>query len=77
MDNENIEHTKVKAKPPRTNGVCERFNKTCKDKFYSIAFMKKIYRGIDEIQHGLYEWIKRYSHERTQSGKYCYGKNRY
>ena len=41
LDIENIEHTTTKAKSPQTNGICERFNKTCKDEFYSIAFRKK------------------------------------
>jgi hypothetical protein len=42
LDIENIEHSRTKAKSPQTNGICERFNKTCKDEFYSIAFRKKI-----------------------------------
>jgi len=74
LDIENIEHAKTKAKSPQTNGICERFNKTCKDEFYSIAFRKKVYRGLDEIQGDLDEWVKQYNHERTHSGKYCYGK---
>ena len=74
LELENIDHSKTKARHPQTNGICERFNKTCKDEFYSIAFRKKVYRGIDEIQLDLDEWIRRYNHERTHSGKYCYGK---
>jgi transposase InsO family protein len=74
LDIENIEHTKTKAKSPQTDGICGRFNKTCKDEFYSIAFRKKVYRGIDEIQFDLDAWIREYNHERTHSGKYCYGK---
>jgi hypothetical protein len=54
--------------------MCERFNKTCKDEFYSIAFRKKVYRSIEEIQLDVDEWVWRYNHERTHSGKYCYGK---
>jgi len=74
LDLENIDHTKTKAKHPQTNGICERFNKTCKDEFYSVAFRKKIYRSINEIQLDLDEWVRQYNHERTHSGKYCYGK---
>jgi hypothetical protein len=74
LDLENIEHTKIKARHPQTNGICERFNKTCKDEFYSVAFRKKVYRGIDEIQLDLNEWVRQYNEERTHSGKYCYGK---
>ena len=74
LDLENIEHTKTKARSPQTNGICERFNKTCKDEFYSVAFRKKVYRNISDIQLDLDEWIRQYNHERTHSGKYCYGK---
>ena len=74
LDLENIDHTKTKAKHPQTNGICERFNKTCKDEFYSIAFRKKVYHSINEIQLDLDEWNRQYNHERTHSGKYCYGK---
>jgi transposase InsO family protein len=74
LDVENIEHTRTKAKSPQTYGICERFNKTCKDEFYSVAFRKKVYRSIGEIQLGLDEWLRQYNHERTHSGKYCYGK---
>ena len=31
LELEDIEHSRTKAKSPQTNGICERFNKTCKD----------------------------------------------
>ena len=74
LDLENIEHSKTKARSPQTNGIRERFNKTREDEFYSVAFRKKVYRGINEIQLDLDEWIRQYNQERTHSGKYCYGK---
>jgi transposase InsO family protein len=74
LDIENIEHGKTKAKSSQTNGICEGFNKTCKDEFYSLAFWKKVYCSIDEIQIDLDEWVRQYNQERTHSGKYSYGK---
>jgi hypothetical protein len=74
LDLENIDHSRTKARSPQSNGICERFNKTCKDEFYSVAFRKKVYRNINEIQLDLDEWVWQYNHERTYSGKYCYGK---
>jgi transposase InsO family protein len=71
---EDIDHTKTKAKSPQTNGICERFHKTILNEFYRIAFRKKIYSSLEELQKDLDEWIKWYNEERTHSGKYCFGK---
>lgn len=35
---ENIDHSKTKARSPKTNGICERFHRTMKQEFYDIAF---------------------------------------
>lgn len=71
---ENIDHSKTKAKSPQTNGICERFHRTIQEEFYAVAFRKKIYRSIEEIQTDLNNWMWYYNNERTHSGKYCYGK---
>ncbi len=71
---EDIDHSRTRARSPQTNGICERFHKTVKDEFYAVAFRKKIYNSIEEMQKDLTEWIKWYNEERTHSGKYCYGK---
>lgn len=71
---ENIEHTKTKAKSPQTNGICERFHKTVLQEFYQVAFRKKIYQTLEELQADLDLWIKYYNEERPHSGKYCFGK---
>lgn len=69
-----IDHTKTKAKHPQTNGICERFNKTIQDEFYAIAFRKKIYTGIDELQTDLDAWMERYNTQRPHQGKRCQGR---
>jgi transposase InsO family protein len=71
---EDIDHTKTKARSPQTNGICERFNRTILDEFYSIAFRKKIYSSIEELQKDLDKWIFEYNNDRAHSGKYCFGK---
>lgn len=71
---EDIDHTKTKAKSPQTNGICERFHRTIQDEFYAIAFRKKIYTSIKEIQTDLDNWLEYYNKERTHSGKHCFGK---
>ena len=74
---EDIDHTKTKARSPQTNGICERFHRTIQEEFYAIAFRKKIYNSIDELQADLNQWLHYYNHERTHSGKYCFGKTPY
>jgi transposase InsO family protein len=71
---ENIDHSKTKARHPQTNGICERFHRTMKDEFYSIAFRKKIYSSIEELQQDVDEWVLAYNRQRPHSGRYCYGK---
>lgn len=71
---EDIDHTKTKARSPQTNGICERFHRTILNEFYRIAFRKKIYKTLDELQADLDIWLKHYNEERTHSGKYCFGK---
>ncbi len=71
---ENIDHSKTKARSPQSNGICERFHKTVLDEFYRVAFRKKVYTSLEELQRDLDIWIKEYNEVRTHSGKYCYGK---
>jgi hypothetical protein len=74
---EDIDHSKTKARSPQTNGICERFHKTIQDEFYAVAFRKKIYHSLEEIQEDVDKWIEEYNTERTHSGKYCFGKTPY
>ena len=69
-----IEHTRTKAKSPQTNGICERFHRTILSEFYQIAFRKKIYRTLDELQTDLDAWLRYYNTERTHQGKMCCGR---
>ena len=54
---EDIDHSRTKTKSPQTNGICERFHKTVLNEFYRVAFRKKIYRSIDELQADLDMWF--------------------
>ena len=71
---EDIDHTRTKAKSPQTNGICERFHRTVLDEFYRVAFRKKIYRTIDELQADLDAWLVKYNERRTHQGRWCFGK---
>ena len=69
-----IDHTRTKAQSPQTNGICERFHKTILNEFYQVAFRKKIYTTLEELQDDLDAWITSYNHERTHQGKMCCGR---
>ena len=69
-----IDHTKTKAYSPQTNGICERFHRTVKEEFYEIAFRKKLYSKLDDLQADLDAWIESYNHERSHQGKMCCGR---
>lgn len=71
---EDIDHSRTKANHPQTNGICERFHKTMKNEFYDIAFRKKIYTSVEELQFDVDRWIGKYNDQRPHSGKHCYGK---
>jgi len=71
---ENVDHTRTKAKSPQTNGICERFHRTVQEEFYSVAFRKKLYTTLDQLQTDLDAWLGEYNQERAHSGKFCFGK---
>jgi hypothetical protein len=71
---EDIDHSKTKARHPQTNGICERFHKTIQNEFYEVAFRKKLYHTLEELQVDLDGWMRIYNQERTHTGKYCFGR---
>ena len=69
-----IEHTRSKARHPQTNGICERFHKTILSEFYQVAFRRKLYHSLEELQTDLDAWLHEYNTERTHQGKMCCGR---
>jgi transposase InsO family protein len=69
-----IDHTKTRVRHPQTNGICERFHKTILQEFYQVAFRRKIYPSLDELQADLDIWLNHYNTERTHQGKMCSGR---
>jgi hypothetical protein len=55
-------------------GSVRRFHKTVLNEFYRVAFRKKIYKTLEELQSDLDTWIKLYNEERPHQGRWCYGK---
>jgi transposase InsO family protein len=71
---EDVDHSRTKTKSPQTNGIVERFHKTVLDEFYRVAFRKRIYGSIAELQGDLDEWIRSYNESRPHQGRWCFGK---
>jgi transposase InsO family protein len=61
---EDIDHTRTKARSPQTNGICERFHRTVLNEFYQVAFRKKIYDSLEELQKDLDRWLEQYNTQR-------------
>lgn len=71
---EGIQHSRTKVRHPQTNGICERLHRTMQEEFYAVAFRKKLYQHLGELQTDLDSWLHYYNFERTHSGRYCFGK---
>ena len=69
-----IEHTKTKVRHPQTNGATEKLNQTIQNEFYAVAFRKKMYTTLEEMQADLDDFMARYNSERTNQGKRCQGR---
>lgn len=48
-----IEHRNTKIHTPKTNGFCERFNRTLKEEFFSVAYRKTLYESLQQLQDDL------------------------
>jgi Integrase core domain. len=71
---EDIDHSRTKAKSPQTNGIVERFHRTVLNEFYRVAFRKKLYRSIAELQADLDQWLVEFNEQRPHQGRWCFGK---
>ena len=71
---EDIEHTKTKVRSPQTNGICERFHRTILNEFYRVAFRRKLYGSLAELQADADAWVEAFNEERPHQGRWCFGK---
>jgi transposase InsO family protein len=71
---EDVDHSRTKTKSPQTNGIVERFHKTVLDEFSRVAFRKRIYGSIAELQSDLDAWVRSYNEDRPHQGRWCFGK---
>jgi len=74
---EDVDHSRTKTKNPQTNGIVERFHKTVLDEFYRVAFRKRIYSSIIELQADLDAWIRSYNPASEHPFGYVIGAKRF
>ena len=51
-----------------------RFHRTVLQEFYQVAFRKRIYGSIDQLQADLNSWVASYNEDRPHQGRWCFGK---
>jgi transposase InsO family protein len=56
-----IEHRTTKVGSPETNRMVERFHRTLKDEFFSLAYSRKIYESIEALQADLDRFVAFYN----------------
>jgi hypothetical protein len=44
------------------------------NEFYRVAFRRKIYSTIEQLQSDLDDWLREYNEVRTHQGRWCYAK---
>ena len=44
------------------------------NEFYRVAFRKKVYRSIDDLQADFDLWVCEYNEARPHQGRWCFGK---
>lgn len=68
LDTVGIKHRRTKVRTPWTNGFVERFNRTVLEEFLSVAFRRKWYYSVEQLQKDLDEWLTHYNFNRTHQG---------
>jgi hypothetical protein len=63
-----IGHRRTGVCCPETNGFCERFHRTVKEEFFSVAFRQKLYGSVAELQADLDRWLELYNTQRPHQG---------
>lgn len=66
---EDIDHSKTRARRPRSNGICERFHKTIQNEFYAVAFRMKVHDILEDLLCNSDAVMQSYNNVWTPSGK--------
>ncbi|MBU1922815.1 MAG: IS481 family transposase [Candidatus Omnitrophica bacterium] len=69
-----IEHKRIRVGTPQSNGFVERFNRTVLEEFFCVAFRKKWYHTLEELQKDLDTYLWHYNFQRPHLGYRLKGK---
>jgi transposase InsO family protein len=72
-----IKHRRTEVRSPQTNGFCERFHRTIKEESFTLAFRRKLYTSVDELQVDLDSYLGFYNRERAHQGYRARGRTPY
>lgn len=72
-----IEHRRTQVGSPETNGFCERFHRTIKEEFFSVAFRRTFYESMEQLQADLDRHMEFYNRERSHQGYRTKGRTPY
>lgn len=72
-----IRHRRTDVGSPQTNGFCERFHRTVKEEFFSVAFRKTFYESVAQLQADLDRYMTFYNRERAHQGYRTKGRTPY
>jgi transposase InsO family protein len=72
-----IQHRRTEVASPETNGFCERFHRTLKEEFFSVAFRQTLYESLEQLQTDLDRYLEFYNRERAHQGYRTRGRTPY
>ena len=72
-----VRHRRTEVRSPETNGFCERFHRTVKEEFFSVAFRKTLYESVEQLQADLDKYLDFYNRERAHQGYRTKGRTPY
>src|SRR3989454_12142545 len=72
-----IEHRRTQIGSPETNGFCERFHRTVKEEFFSVAVRRTFYQSIDQLARDLDRYLAFYNRDRAHHGYRTKGRTPY
>ncbi len=72
-----VTHRQTEVSSPETNWFCERFHRTVKEEFFSVAFRKTVYESVAQLQADLDAYVTFYNRERVHQDYRTQGRTPY